>query len=348
MSGQTVSYDLSPILGNHLSHLDIKALDAFSFTDWMWRAISGELDLTMAGITGGIMRIFFDELWQNGVLIRHLLVITILSGLIRCLSDSFKTSQVGAVGFYASYVMIVALIINSFRISAMILSDLVMQVTGMMEAAVPLMISLTAMSGQIASAAVLNSALFIGLALIARFISYVFIPLVTAAAVLHMVNHMAGTDLFTKSVDIVKKGAKQALKFMMFLFLSLLALQKVSAPIANNLALRTARAAAGAVPVVGGALNSAMDTMVSLSTAARSGVLVALVIVICLAVAVPLIKLTVFMFVYKFTAALIQPIVDERLVKCLDGLGDYIGMLLYAGILLAAMFVLTSVIMLAF
>lgn len=340
--------DLSPVLGSHLSQFDLAELDTFSFTDWVWRAISGDLDLTLGGIISEFTRTFFSELMQNGDLIRQLLVIAILAGFIRCLSDSFKAESAGKVAFYVSYILIIATAVNSFRIATLILSDLIRQTTGMMQAAVPLMVSLTAMSGNIASAAVLNPVLFMGLTIMARFIAYIFIPLVTAAAVLHMLDYMAGGETFTKSVDVIKGFAKSALKFIVFCFLSLLALQKVSAPIANNLALRTARAAAGAVPVVGGALNSAMDTVVNLSAAAKSGVLVALVVVICMAVAVPLIKLLSFMFVYRLIAALIQPICDEKMVKCLDGLADYIGMLFYAGVLVSIMFVFACVIVLMF
>lgn len=339
---------LSPIIGSHIAAHDIEALEEFSFTDWMWRAVSGELDLSLTGILDALTGLFMNELFMNGVLIRQLLLIAILSALLRCLSDSFKTKSVGELGFYVSYILIFAAIIASFRMAAGILLELVTRTTGIMEAAVPLMLSLTAMSGNFTGAAVLNPVLFMGFTLMSHFIGFVFIPLVTAAAILHMANHMTENSIFTKTADFIKSGSKLMLKFMVFLFLSLLALQKVSAPIVNNLALRTARAAAGAVPVVGGALNSAMDTVIHISSAARSGVLVAMVIVICTAAAIPLIKLLTFVVIYKLTAAVVQPICDERIVKCLDGLGDYVGMLLSAGVLVSVMFLFTCVIMLTF
>ena len=340
--------ELSPILGSHLSQFDTEPLEAFSFTDWLWRAINGELDLSIAGIAEGLIRNFFNELWLNAALIRQLLLIAVLSALIRCLSESFKTKSVGELGFYVSYIMIIATIFTSFRMSAGILMDLVTTTTSMMEAAVPLMISLTAMSGNFTGAAVLNPILFMGLTLMSRFISYIFIPLVTGTALLHIANHLTEGSIFTRTVDLMKSVTKTALRFMVFLFLSLLALHKISAPIANNLALRTARAAASAVPLVGNALNSAMDTVIHISAAARSGVLVALIIVISAAVSLPLIKLAAFMAIYKVTSALIQPICDERMVKCLDGLGDFISMLLAAGAMVATMFIFTAVIMLTF
>ena len=340
--------DLSPILGGQLEQFNLEALDSLSFTDWVWRAVNGELDISLGGISEWVFRTFFNELWLNISLIQQLLLIAVISAIIRCLSDSFKTKSVSELGFYVSYVMIVATIFASFRVSAGILTNLVVQATTMMEASIPLMLSLNAMSGNISSAALLNPILFMGMALMSRFIAHVFIPIVTAAAVLHIVNQLVEGEIFSKAVSLMKKGSMLALKFMVFLFLTLLALQKLSAPIVNNLALRTARAAAGAVPVVGGALNSAMDTVINLSSAARSGVLVALIIVICIAVSIPLLKLLSFMFIYKTIAALIQPICDSRIVNCLDGLGDFVGMLLGAGVLVSVMFIFTCIILLSF
>jgi len=340
--------DLSPILGGQLEQFNLEPLAPFSFTDWVWRAVNGELDISLGGIAEWVLRHFFEEVFLNAALIRQILLVAIISALIRCLSDSFKTKAVGELGFYVSYILIVATVFASFQVSLGILNNLVMQATGMMEASIPLMLSLTAMSGNISSAALLNPILFMGVTIMARFVTHVFIPIVTAAAVLHVVNQLVEGEIFSKAVALMKKGSMLALKFMVFLFLSLLALQKLSAPIVNNLALRTARAAAGAVPVVGGALNSAMDTVINLSAAARSGVLVALIIVVCVAVAVPLLKLLSFMFIYKAAAALIQPVCDKRLVNCLDGLGDFIGMLLGAGVLVAVMFIFSAVILLSF
>jgi stage III sporulation protein AE len=340
--------DLSPVLGSQLSQWDLTPLERISFTDWVWRAVNGELDLSVVGLTQTVLHMFFDELFRNGALIRQLLIVAIISAFIKCLSDSFKNKSVGEVGFYVCYLLVIVAAFTSFRMSIGILTDLVTQTTGMMQAAIPLMISLMVMSGNIAGAAVFQPVLMLGITALAGFIAYIFIPLLTAAAVLHIVNYIAEGNIFYRLTLLVKKVAELSLKFMVFVFLSLLALQRISAPILNNLAVSTARAAAGAVPVVGGALTSAVDTVLNLGNAAKSGVLVALVIVICVAVAIPLLKLAAFVFIFKLTAALIQPICDERIVLCIDGLGTFTGYLLGAGALVAVMFVSACVIMLMF
>jgi stage III sporulation protein AE len=217
-----------------------------------------------------------------------------------------------------------------------------------MEAAIPLIIGMLALSGNIAGAAVFHPALFLAMGLITRFIAWFFIPALTAAVALQFVSCLSENNPLSKMAELLKKCADWTLKSIAGLFALLLALQKFSVPIINNVAFQTTRTAVGAIPVVGGALNAAMDTVLYWGQASRSGVMVALIIVFCVALAVPLLKMLVLMFLYRLLAAAVQPICDERFVKCLDGVGAYMGTLLGAGVMVGVMCVYAAVILLAF
>jgi stage III sporulation protein AE len=127
-----------------------------------------------------------------------------------------------------------------------------------------------------------------------------------------------------------------------------LTLQRISAPIISNAAIRTSRSVAGAVPVVGNAFTAAVDTVVNFSQAARSGVLVALVIVLCIVLTAPLMKMLVMSLIYRVTAAFLQPIADKRLVTLMDGVGKHMAMLFNAAALIGVMCIYTVVILLSF
>ena len=343
--------DLSAILGNQLSQFELSGLDmpaAPSFAELVGAAVSGEIDFSLSGIAEAGFKIFFNELLLNNQLMRQLLIIAVFSALLKCLSDSFKYKSAGELGFYVSYIMMTLLAMSSFHLAAGILSGAAARLSGMMEASVPLVISLLALSGNV-SAAVFHPTLFLGINLLGRFISVIFIPLVTAAAALTALNHlMEKPPPLTRLALLLKKGAGWMLNGIVALFALLLTLQKISVPIVNNFALRTARAAANAVPVVGGALNSAMDTVLYVGAAAKSGVMVALVVVIVLAAAAPVLKMLAVMLVFKLAAAVTQPVCDERFVLCVDEIGSFMGQLAGAGALIAVMFVSAAGILLLF
>jgi len=155
-------------------------------------------------------------------------------------------------------------------------------------------------------------------------------------------------EMFTNLGELIRDFAKWALKGVVIIFLGVLSLQKISAPILNNLAVRAAKATAGAVPMVGGMLSGAMDTVILWGMAAKSGVLVALIITVTAACILPLTKILALFIVYRLTGAIVQPICDKRIAECIESIGDFCSLILSAGAIVSIMFVVSAVIMLSF
>ena len=318
------------------------------FRDLVGQAVRGEIDLSLGGILGSGMQLIIGEFMASSQLLRQLLIIAILSALLSCLTEAFSHKSAGELGFYVTFLMTVLLAISSFYVSVEILNSVVGLVSGIMLAAIPLMITIMAMSGNVVGAAAFNPLLFFALQLITWFISLVYVPLVLASAGLELVNHLSETVKLDKLALLLSKIADWALKGIVGIFALLLTLQRFSAPIASNVAMRTTHTALGAIPVVGSALNAAVDTVIHFGQAARSGVLVALVIVICIAMVTPLVKLLALAGIYRITAGLVQPVADKRLVKCMDSAAKHMGQLFKAAAIVGVMCVYTVVILLSF
>jgi stage III sporulation protein AE len=88
--------------------------------------------------------------------------------------------------------------------------------------------------------------------------------------------------------------------------------------------------------------------VVNFSQAARSGVLIALVLVLCAVLVAPLLKILALSFIYRATAAFLQPVADARLVTLMDNIGKHMQMLFNAAALIGVMCVYTVVILLSF
>jgi stage III sporulation protein AE len=335
-----------------LERYDIGILDMPGmprFTDLIRNALAGELDLSLNGLISAFGEIIFGEFLANGQLIRQLILIAILGALMSCLTEAFKHKSAGETGFYVTYLMAVLLAVSSFYISVEVLTGVVELVNSVMQASIPLMVGLMAMGGNFVGAAKLQPVMFFALQLVTWFISSVFVPLALASAALDIAGQLSpdGHKL-EKLAELLRKIASWTLKGILAAFAFLLTLQRISAPIISNAAIRTSRSAAGAVPVVGDAFTAAIDTVVNFSQAARSGVLVALVLVLCFALAAPLIKIFALSFMYRATAAALQPVADKRLVSLMDGIGKHMNMLFNAAALIGVMCVYTVVILLSF
>jgi len=318
------------------------------FRELVGQAVRGELDLSLGGILGAGMQIIFGEFSSSSQLLRQLLIIAILSALISCLTEAFKHKSAGELGFYVTFLMAVALAISSFYLSVQILNGIVGLASNIMLASVPLMLAIMAISGNVVGAASFHPLMFFAFQLLARFISTVYVPLILASAGLGMISHFSETVKVDKLAEVLQKVAGWALKGILVVFGFLITLQRFSAPILSNLGLRATYGAVGAIPVVGSALSAAMHTVTHFGTAARSGVLVALVIVLCAVMVTPLIKLFVLSVIYRITAGFVQPVADARLVSVLDVAGRHMGHLFNAAALVGVMCIYTVVILLSF
>ncbi|MCL1863631.1 MAG: stage III sporulation protein AE [Defluviitaleaceae bacterium] len=319
------------------------------FTDLVRDALTGQINLSLSGVITAFGDVVFAEFIANGQLIRQLVVIATLGALMSCLTEAFKHKSASETGFYVTYLMAALLVVSSFYIVVGMLNSLVGIVTALMYASIPLMIGLMVMGGNFVGAAAFQPMMFFALQLVTWFISGLFIPLVFSSAALDIAGQIApdGHKL-EKMAQLMRKIASWSLKGILAAFAFLLTLQRFSAPIISNVAIRTSRNVVGAVPVVGGAFSAAVDTVVSFSQAARSGVLVALVLVLCFVLATPLLKMLVMSFIYRVVAAFLQPIADKRLVALMDGIGKHMAMLFNAAALIGVMCIYSVVILLSF
>jgi len=320
-----------------------------TFSELVRDALSGRLDLSLNGLLNSFGNLIWGELVLNGLILRQLIIIAIMGALLSCLTDAFKNKAASETGFYVTYLMAVLLAISSFHISIGILTGLVSVINNIMTASTPLIIGLMTMGGNFFGAAAFHPLLFFALQLVTWFITGVFIPLVLASAALDIVGQVSSEGHKLENLAImVRKIAEWSLKGLVALFAFLLTLQRFTAPIISNVALRTSRNIAGAVPVVGNVFSSAIDTVVYFSKAARSGVLVAIVLILCFVLISPILKMLVLSFVYKAAAAFMQPVVDPRLITLMDSIGKHMGMLCSAAVFLGVMCIYSVIILLSF
>lgn len=317
------------------------------FKDLVTQAVMGELDLSPQSAVNYIIKIFFSEITDNLAIIRNLLIVAVLTALLKNLSDSFKNKSVGELGFYAGYIMIITILFSSFRIACGIATDMVQELASLIGASVPLVTTLAVMSGNVSAAYVLNPSLLFLANIVTNAIRDFILPGIIMAASVQIVNFLSGKEILTKLSELFKNSLSFALKTMAVLFMGIISLQRISAPIFDSVMGKTAKSAISMVPVVGDALSASVDTYFYWSQAAKSGVVVAVFVVTAAMFALPILKIASLIFIYKLTAGIVQPVCDERIVKCIDAVGGYTVLILGAVTTVAVMFLFALIVVLS-
>lgn len=343
---QLALYDFSKadtiINENDYLHDELK----MDFGQVIKKAIMGELDISPIGILNMILKKFFSELYSNTSLIRNLIIVCILSAFLKNLTEAFKTKETGELGFYISYIVIVAILFSSFSIGAEILKSTSNDLINIMSCFLPIIISLLAGSGNITSAYIFQSMILFFINVLISVINYFLIPLLTMSAVVEIINYLTQRDILTKFSALLKSCINWAIRGGAILFISVLSLQRIAVPVINNAVNKSTKAAVNMVPVVGDVLTGAIDSVLYWADAVKGGTSIAIVIVTVASCLIPLIKLMALIFIYKFTAAVIQPISDKRITECIDTIGDYSIIMLSVLITILFMFIFSVIIML--
>lgn len=303
------------------------------------QALRGELDLSLGNIFSWILSAIFYETTILLHIIRYLLVVAILSALFKAMTSSFKTSGVAELGFYISCVLIIGLLFSSFSLALGIMNAMVSSVVMLLTGSTPFIIAAVAGSGYVASASAFAPTIIFAASGLTVFIERFLAPIIVVSAALHLISFLLGKDKLEALSDFLKDSIKFGLKSSAGVFIFVLSMQRLASPILNNLAIRSARFTVGAVPVVGGALQGAIDAAIYYGAAARGALAVGLIIAAVLVSIVPIIQLLAFVIVYRLSAALIQPLCDERIVKAMAAAAKYAQLMLGLSVLVAFLFI---------
>ena len=338
------------LIEDSLNRLDLSGIDTVlsgdSFEDIIVKAVNGTLDLSPESLIESTVSVFLSEIRTLVSLMRNMLIITLLCAILRNLSASFSKKSVSELAFFINFIIIVMILISSFNAGLSIMRDLISTECSLMEAAVPVMITMLAVSGNVTSAYILNPVIAFVITAISRFVRDILAPVINVAAILHLLNFISEKNSLSKLSEFMIKTISWVLKGSAVLFMFIFSLQGISAPIINNAAVKTARSALNVVPVVGAVLSGTVDSVLYWTGAVKSGLMVALIFVVFMLCLVPILKLAAFIAVFKITAAVLQPVGDSRVVSAVDSIGSYMGLILGASVTVSVMFIFMIMIML--
>ena len=171
--------------------------------------------------------------------------------------------------------------------------------------------------------------------LVLRLIEGLLVPAVCVYLAVTVVDAAAGNGVLRGLAEGIGSLSAGALKLILTLFTAYLAVAGGVSGNVDRVALKTAKfAVSGAVPVVGGVMSDAAETVLSGAVLLRGSVGVfgmICVTAICLA---PFVRAGACYLCFKACAALLSPLCSDSLRRLLSGIGTGFGLLL--GMLSAA------------
>ncbi|BBB92910.1 MAG TPA: stage III sporulation protein AE [Methylomusa anaerophila] len=283
----------------------------------------------------------FKELAVNMNLMGKLLFLAVLCALLQNLHSSFEHSTMSMLAYCVCFIFLAVIALNAFHQGMTLAKDTVGNMVGFMEALLPLLLSLLAGVGAVTSVALFTPLMLLVVSVMSLVVKDVILPLLFLSSVLECVNYLAGKYRMSNLSGVIKQSALVLLGLSMVIFIGIITIQGAAGSVADGLTLRTAKyATATFIPVVGKMFADTVELVMGASLLLKNAVGVFGVMVIMTLCALPLIKLLSLIIMIKIAGALIQPMGDENMAKCLDGIGNNFLLVFGALLTVALMFFL--------
>ncbi|WP_028399153.1 stage III sporulation protein AE [Ectobacillus panaciterrae] len=310
--------------------------------------IKGEKQFSIKECFAGFVKYLFHELIANGKLLGTLIMLTVFSALLQSLQSAFDKSNVGKIADAVVYMVLMIFALNSFYVVTTYAKETIQMMIDFIMALLPILLALIAAGGGVVSVSFFHPIIVFLMNTSGLLMNYVVLPLLFLATILSIVSTMSDQYKVTKLAKLLQNVSVGLIGIFLTVFLGVLSVQGTATAVADGIAVKTAKFVTGNfIPVVGRMFTEATDTVLSASALLKNTVGIAGVLILLLIVAFPAIKIFVIAFIYKFAAAILQPVGGGSIIQCLDIIGKSIIYVFACLAIVSLMFFLSITIIIA-
>jgi stage III sporulation protein AE len=281
--------------------------------------VKGEKKFSFQEWGKGILKFVFQEFVANGKLLGSLIMLTIFSMFLQSMQNAFESSAISKVAYSIVYMVLIIIALNSFHIAISYTNEAMGTMISFVMALIPILLALMAASGGLISAAFFHPVILFLMNTSGLLMQYIILPLLFLATLLSIVSTMSDQYKVTQLAQLLRNWSIGLMGLFLTVFLGVVSVQGASTAVTDGVTIRTAKFITGNfIPVIGRVFTDATDTVVSASSLLKNTVGIAGVAILLIIVAFPAIKILMIAFIYKFAAAILQPIGGGPVITCLD------------------------------
>jgi stage III sporulation protein AE len=314
---------------------------------YLLQVLKGQQPFDINRVFTGILRLFFKELYSSFNLLIKLIALGVIGSILMNLHSSFEKESVSEIAFLAIYLIFIIIAVKSFSEAMEIGRQAIDSMVDFMQSILPVLITLLVSVGSFTSAAFLKPLVIITVQFTAHVMRDFIIPLILFMTAVKIVGNISDKFSLNKMGDFLKTLSTASISVLLSVFLGVITIQGLSSSIADGVISRTAKYTVGTfLPVVGGLLADSVDAVIGASLLIKGAIGSYGLLIILAIAAFPLIKIFSLVIIYRFAAALIEPISDKRIVNSLSEVANSLTYILavLASITVMMFFTITAVI----
>lgn len=320
---------------------DIFPNEKMGFLDTVMGLISGDLEFSFTLVKNFIRQQFIYELEYSKAGLIHILILVIVAAVFSNFSSVFKSTQVSEISFFMLYMLLITICLDNFRV----LTDSVLvnleKLVEFMKLLGPIYFLAVGMATGSSTSLVFYQLVLLIILLVEILIMSFLVPITQIYLMMRILGNFSTDIPLSKFAEFLETIVKWSLKTLTAGVIGFNVIQGLIHPAIDTVKRSLMLKGGEALPIIGNIVGGATEIVLGTAVLIKNGIGVAGMLICLMICLVPTIQMAVTVLLYKFLAALIQPISDKRMVNCVNSIADGTGLLLKIVITTGILFLLT-------
>lgn len=317
------------------------------FGETVMKIIRGDTKLSVDLIVRLLKEQLFFEFRSGKEGLVRILLLAVMAAIFTNFSGVLKNEQIGGIGFYVLYMLLIAVAFQSFQTVLDAATLGIERLLIFMRALGPVyFLSVAVTSGSSTSLVFYNLVLLL-IYVVESLVLHFLLPLLHIYMVVKVLNFLSTEAYLTKLAELIEWCIVWISKTLLAAVISLNLIQGLIHPAVDSLKRGFLTKGVEALPGIGDAFGGVTEVFLGTAVLMKNGIGAAGAIFCIVICAVPVLQIFAMTLLYKLVAALVQPISDSRIVGCISAVGDSGRLLLKLVFMTGLLFLLTIAIVAA-
>ncbi len=317
--------------------------DGVSLSGFITTLAQGGATFSAADVYGMVLNALFAGLKQSIPAVVQIIIVALIFSIISHFKPSFGESGVSKAAQTAQFVIVGTMTLGILSSAFSIGAGAVEKMTSFTGEFFPLMITLLTALGGITSAAILSPATVFLTTGVTIFFKGFVLPLIIVLTVFTIINHFSTTIKLSGFCSLLKSIVKWGIGIGLTVFIGVIAIQGLLGSSFDGVSIKTAKFTIDKfVPIVGGLFSQTVDVVISCTLLIKNAVGITGIIIIAAIVISPALAILAHYFLFKLTAAVLEPIAGGEMGKFAQDAADVLMLLFVAVLAAAIMFFVTA------
>lgn len=254
--------------------------------------------------------------------VASVIIVVIIHSVLKAISENLGNEGVSKIAYYIEYILIVTLIMTNFSTIISEMRIALQNLSAFANSLIPLMITLMITTGNIVTSSMLQPILLLLITFISNFVISILIPIVLVSTALGIISKISDQAQVGKLSKFLNSSMVWILGTVLSLFVSVTSLEGGLTASVDGVTAKAAKTAVSSVvPVIGGILGDAVNTIMGCSNIIKNAVgIVGIVVIISICIK-PILQLSALTITYYLGAALCEPVADKKIVGIMEQMG---------------------------